>query len=339
MDSPNHLRGASPRQPLTVVMYHYVRDLEKSRYPAIKGLPLVAFREQLGYLESFYRFVTLDHVLAALDGLAELPPNSVILTFDDGYADHYENVFPILREKGIQGWFFPPGKAVMEKRVLDVNKIHFILASGATLEVIIDGLFELLEVHRKFEALPENKLYYDRLALPSRFDSAEVVFVKRMLQRELPRALRETVTNSLFRSFVTNDEHAFAKELYMSTDQLRTMVDQGMYIGSHGYDHIWLNTVPERQLAEELDRSLRFLLLVGARIQRFAFCYPYGAHSDTLLRLLRKNDCALAFTTEVAVADLSRHDPLLLPRLDTNDLPKSSTAGACQWTNAVCAGR
>ncbi len=31
----------------SVVMYHYVRDLKNTRYPAIKGLDLQLFKEQL----------------------------------------------------------------------------------------------------------------------------------------------------------------------------------------------------------------------------------------------------------------------------------------------------
>jgi hypothetical protein len=35
---------------LTIVMYHFVRDLARSRYPAIKALTVDAFRGQLDYL-------------------------------------------------------------------------------------------------------------------------------------------------------------------------------------------------------------------------------------------------------------------------------------------------
>lgn len=58
-----------------------------------------------------------------------MPPHAVLLSFDDAYADHFEYVFPILEHEHIQGAFYPPVKAVTEHTVLDVNKIHFILAS------------------------------------------------------------------------------------------------------------------------------------------------------------------------------------------------------------------
>ena len=39
---------------LTIVMYHYVRDLKNSRFPGIKGLELDLFKEQIEYLHKHY---------------------------------------------------------------------------------------------------------------------------------------------------------------------------------------------------------------------------------------------------------------------------------------------
>ena len=114
---------------LTVVMYHYVRDLKNSRYPEIKGLDLNLFREQVQFLNRHYTFVTVEQVIAAFNKEDKIPSKAVLLTFDDAYADHFTNVFPILEHHKIQGAFYPPVKAVTEHTVLDVNKIHFILAS------------------------------------------------------------------------------------------------------------------------------------------------------------------------------------------------------------------
>jgi peptidoglycan/xylan/chitin deacetylase (PgdA/CDA1 family) len=46
------------------------------------------------------RFVGVRDLLAWLDG-TPLPPRSVLLTFDDGYADLLENAAPLLQERGI----------------------------------------------------------------------------------------------------------------------------------------------------------------------------------------------------------------------------------------------
>ena len=114
---------------LTVVMYHDVRPLPRTRYPEIRGLQTEKFEGQLDYILKHYTVCCLRQVIAAARGEEPLPHNACVLTFDDGLIDHYLTVFPRLEERGIVGGFFPSGRAVQEHRVLDVHKIHFVLAS------------------------------------------------------------------------------------------------------------------------------------------------------------------------------------------------------------------
>ncbi len=119
----------NPRK-VTIVMYHYVRELGRSRFPEIKGLSLERFSRQLDHIQANYTPVTVEMILDALKSPEQsLPPNALLLTFDDGYSDHFTNVFPLLDARGIQGCFFPPARAILEHKVLDVNKIHFVLAA------------------------------------------------------------------------------------------------------------------------------------------------------------------------------------------------------------------
>ena len=113
---------------LTIIMYHYVRDLRNSRYPNINALDIELFKEQIVYLRKHYNIISMEEVIHSVDNQVDLPNKSVLLTFDDAYSDHYTNVFPVLDKYKIQGSFFAPAKAIMENTVLDVNKIHFILA-------------------------------------------------------------------------------------------------------------------------------------------------------------------------------------------------------------------
>ncbi len=56
--------------------------------------------------------------------------DTVWLTFDDGYKDHFEFVAPILEQQGIDAAFFPVPDSFENGKILDVNKIHYILASA-----------------------------------------------------------------------------------------------------------------------------------------------------------------------------------------------------------------
>ncbi len=313
---------------LTIVTYHYVRDLERSRYPAIKGLSTARFREQLETLRRAYTLIRGEELLAAATAGAELPPRALLLTFDDGYADHFTQVFPILDELGLSGCFFPPARPVFEDRVLDVNKLHFVLAAVPDPRALVARVFELLDANQRAYGLADKEVYWQRLATPGRFDPAEVMFLKRLLQRELPAALRQELLGVLFEQYVTRDEAAFANELYMSLDQLRCLQRQGMTIGSHGDSHAWLNSLDAAAQAEEIDRSLVLLAAVGVPLERWMMCYPYGAHDASLLAILAARGCAVGLTTQPGVADLAHDPPLTLPRLDTTSLPFSPSAAA-----------
>ncbi len=173
---------------LTIIMYHYVRDLKNSRFPDIKGLDVALFKEQIGFLEKHYNFVTAEQVIAAFKKEEKLPSKAVLLTFDDAYIDHFTNVFPILEHRKIQGCFYPPVKAITEHSVLDVNKIHFILAATPKNEFhhLLDKIKHFLLQYQEEYNLQSYDYYFEKLAVANRFDPKEVIFVKRLLQVELP---------------------------------------------------------------------------------------------------------------------------------------------------------
>ncbi len=320
---------------LTIIMYHYVRDLKNSRYPDIKGLDINLFKEQIGYIKRYYNVISAYDLMDIIESNDALPPRALLLTFDDAYIDHFVNVYPILDRYNLSASFFPPAKCIIEHTVLDVNKIHFILASVSDKSSIIEDIYRFTNKNRSFYKLESNEYYWKKFGKPSRFDPAEVIFIKRMLQCELPKSLRTTIINKLFRKYVTRDEAMFSQELYMNIEQITHLQRNGMYIGSHGFNHYWLNSLSQNEQEKEVDLSLKFLKTIGSNTKRWIMCYPYGAYDASLLDLLRSRGCLVGLTTKIGIADLGQDDPLTLPRLDTNDLPKSSEVGPNEWTIKV----
>ncbi|WP_345993682.1 polysaccharide deacetylase family protein [Sulfurimonas sp. HSL-1716] len=316
---------------LTVVMYHYVRDLKNSKYPNIKGLDLKLFREQIMFFKKHYRFITMEELIFSMENQKELPPKSILLTFDDGYIDHYKNVFPVLAENKVQGSFYIPAKTVCENKVLDVNKIHFILASQVDTIKIVDTIKEQLNIYRDEYGLDSFEYYYNKLACANRFDDKDVVFVKRLLQVELDEEVRYKITDFLFSLFLNKDEQEFSDELYMSRSNIKEMLKEGMHIGCHGYDHYWWNKLSKKKLEQDLTSSLSFLQEVGVDIDNWTACFPYGSYSNEAVDILAKLNCKAAFTTDVDVADLSVGSRLLIPRLDTNDFPVDQKNDPNEW--------
>ena len=317
---------------ITIVMYHYVRDLRHSYYPKIKGLSTHEFEQQVAYIEKYYHVISGQELISAIVDEAPLPSRPLLMTFDDGYKDHFTDVFPVLDRKNISACFFPSARCILEDKVLDVNKIHFVLASTSDKRQLVERIFAKVEAERSQYDLLTSQAYWEKVGIASRFDPAEVVFCKRMLQRELPLEFRTALIGELFSEYVAKDEAAFSRELYMSPDQLRVLQHHGMYVGSHGYDHFWLNSLSSEQQEREVDQALVFLASIGVDITSWIMCYPYGAYDESLLAILKARNCVAGITTEVGLASLGKHNPLALPRIDTNDLPKNGRAEMNEWT-------
>ena len=213
-----------------------------------------------------------------------------------------------------------------------MHKIHFILASKADKQKLVAEILGLVKEYRGEYEIPEDGKLYKKYAMQNRFDTAEVVFIKKILQRGLPARVRSEIINILFMRYVTDDEETFASELYMDVTQLQCMARHGMEIGGHGYKHSWLETLSRDQQDDEIRRTLDFLTRVlGHKPTNWVMCYPYGSYNKVTIKLLKQAGCALALTADVGlVYDFSI--PFELKRLDTNDIPFSGDADICQWT-------
>jgi peptidoglycan/xylan/chitin deacetylase (PgdA/CDA1 family)/GT2 family glycosyltransferase len=133
----------SLRSPIaTVLAYHAIADLRDDKILAEYGVPPREFAEQLDALRDHGRhFVTLQAFLRALDG-EPLPRGSVLLTFDDAYADLLSAGLPILAERGIPAVVFTVAGCVggtnewdralgaMALPLLDAEGLRKLAASG-----------------------------------------------------------------------------------------------------------------------------------------------------------------------------------------------------------------
>lgn len=310
---------------LFIVMYHYTRDLRNSRFPKIKGLDYKLFKQQLELFSSNFNVVTMESVLEAWNGSDKsFEDNSLLLTFDDGYIDNYTFAYPLLKKYNMQGSFFISGKTFRENVLLDVNKVHFILASADPQSLLRD-LFEQMDYYRSSgeNSYLSNDELFDRYAQENRFDCKEVIFIKRILQTVLPEEIRNVISSNLFKKYVGISEEIFAKELYMNYDQIACMKQGGMYIGVHGYDHNWLNNLPQNEMERDIQYALETMSDFIDK-DNWVMNYPYGAYAENVVQYISKNGCKLGLTTEVRVADTEVDNCFLLPRLDCNDFPPKS---------------
>jgi peptidoglycan/xylan/chitin deacetylase (PgdA/CDA1 family) len=303
---------------LDIVMYHYVRPIAGSSWPGVKGRELDELRGQLAWLRANRRIVGMDEVVAAIDAGEDLGEGAALLTFDDGLRDHHAHVLPLLVDAGVSAAFYPSSGPLTDGEVLDVHRIQFILATGADPV----ELAARIDAHVRDRELGDVDGFRARYAQPSRWDPAERVYVKRMLQRGLPDTERRALTGELFAAFVTADEAAFVAELYCSRDELRELRDAGMHLGSHTRTHRWLSALEAEEQRAELVHCRTLLDELGVDTSGgWTLAYPYGDHDDTTVAIARELGCTAAVTIEVRSARLTDDDPLRLPRLNTNDLP------------------
>lgn len=305
---------------VTVVMYHYVRDFKTSKYKGLKGLQIELFEKQILFFKENYTIIAMEDIYDFILHKKALPLNSLLLTFDDGYIDHYEFAFPVLKKHGLKGAFFPPVLTAQQEVVLDVNIIHHVLGAVDDSKLLMERVLKLVEANREKYSLESDQYYIEKYFQANRFDTPETIFVKRMLQVALPYELRRSICLDLLKEFLGVDEKQLASDLYMNLDQIKEMKAAGMFFGGHGYKHKWLNSLSTEEITDETDHTISFLKEVGMDTDNWAICYPYGGFNDDVLQVLKKKSCLIGFTTEMRVADLSKDDPLLIPRLDTNDI-------------------
>ena len=304
---------------LHIVMYHYVRDLQNSRYPDIKGLDYKLFQQQIHFFSEHFNVIRMEDVIAYYTEGYCLPDNAMLLTFDDGYIDHFTYAFPVLKEYKMQGSFFVPGKTFTEHCLLNVNKIHYLLAS-APIEVLCEELYTQMNYYRKEAEYPENEELFFKYAVENRFDSKEVIFFKRMLQTVLPERIRGQISSDMLKKYVGVSENILSHELYLNHDQMKCMKDAGMFFGVHGYDHYWMNQLDENTLKKDIEKGLKAL---GGLIdeKKWVINYPYGSYSEKVVECIQNTGCVLGLSTDVRIADLKKDNRFILPRMDTNDYP------------------
>ena len=305
---------------LTIIMYHYVRPIRESEFPGIKGLELEGFKRQLDFLEENYSIVTTEQVIAAVTKDKKLPKHACWLTFDDGYKDHYMYVLPELIKRNLSGAFFPPRVVIEEDILLDVNAIHHILSKISNRKLLVSEFYEYC-LNNGVSQVQLNS-YYKEFGVANRWDDADTIFIKRMLQHVLPENMRNLITTNLFEKYVGKSTQEFSSKLYMNIEEVRTLVKKGMYIGSHGSMHYWLDRISEEKQKQDIVKSLGFLEDVGIPTKDWIMCYPYGAYNNFTLSLLKELGASIGITTKVKIADLSTDNPFTLPRLDTNDFPQ-----------------
>lgn len=100
-------RETRGRAHVTVLMYHHVGRFDPPRNRQGLFCDVDRFAAQMRYLQrSRYAVISLGQAYDGLFGNGQLPPRSVVLTFDDGYQDFHDYAWPVLHKHGFPATVF-----------------------------------------------------------------------------------------------------------------------------------------------------------------------------------------------------------------------------------------
>jgi peptidoglycan/xylan/chitin deacetylase (PgdA/CDA1 family) len=243
-----------------------------------------------------------------------------VLTFDDGFSDHYEYVLPILREFGMWGIFFPVTGPIEKQYILDVHRIHLILGQ-------VGGARALDLLHQTIQEemlLSEYKKKYVETYRDQDSDTETTKF-KQILNYFVCDEYRRGIVDLLMHKISYEGEKDYENNFYLNESQLRDLSSEGMIIGAHSVTHPVLSKLSEESQRYEIGESCRYLKnVIGKDIS--TFCFPYGGNysfSETTVELLAElgiNICFNVEAREITPADMTIR-PLKLPRYDCNLFP------------------
>lgn len=308
---------------MEVVTYHYVRPDTAAPPGGYYHLPLERFRAQLDHFAEARTLVSRSTFLDCLRGEQSPPAEGVVLSFDDGLADHYRWVWPELERRGLWGVFFVPTDPLVADRRLAVTRIHTLVANYPGDELLAAARDAVREHDAASESVAADGMYAGR-------DTAESVrAVKTLLNQRVPYEHLPAVLDDLERRFEGADR-VDAADLYLTPGELRQLSAGDNVVGGHSVSHPVLARLSADDQRAEIRRSKGDLeALAAGDVDLFA--YPYGGDESYTTQTREMVDSAgfeAAFTTQsgAVTAGNVEHSRLALPRRDCTEFPHGESA-------------
>ena len=279
---------------LAVFTFHRVATPTSQVPPGLLSATPESFAELLEMIGRRHHVVSIDDVLRRAGGGAALRPRSVLLTFDDAYADMADHVWPALSARGLPGVLFvPTAYPDAPDRVFWWERVHRAIDSTTGPSVAVPAGGELpiasaAERDRAYRAVRDA--------------------LKAMPHEELIGAVDRLVD-------------ALGGERPGSTvlgwDELRRLAGEGLALASHTRTHPLLPRLDPAELEAEIAGSRTDLAReTGQDIP--AFAYPSGAASPASVRAVQAAGFTVAFTTARGINDLRSANWLLLRRVNVS---------------------
>ncbi len=310
---------------LLAVNYHYVGGKDFP-FPGVNGLTVEKFRLQIEFLKQRYNLISFDE-LPGLTVPCLKETNYCLITFDDGLKSHYTTVFRLIQEMNVPATFFVCSLPLFELRALNVHKSQIVRALNPP-----EMIEQELESFTSEQEIPVKEINEALVREHYRYDQWSAARVKYLLNYVLSSEQQKYFVDSLFDKTGLSEEK-FINEWYLTADELSTMSQvESICIGSHAHTHRALSQLEANSCRTELQQSKQ---LLEKQTGRPVIClsYPYGGEGAVSRR---EADFASEAGYRYAVTmerEFNRTvaDPLLLARIDCNDLPQVGKSPRFQY--------
>lgn len=257
------------RSEVSAVGYHVISDesLPHVRHLFDYKTPAM-FEQDLIYLQDRYRLISYHDLLLAHDGKLKLPRKSMLLTFDDGYAECFWCARPLLLKYGIPCMFFVTTDWVDNRRLFYRNKASLCIDSVEA----FDDLSWADAANRLRRAFGRP-------------------FVTREGFSEWIKALGIDAENSIDEAcevLRVDTAHFLAScQPFMTLKQVKRLAADGFTIGAHSKSHPRLQLVDPDRAAQEIVESSRIVQQwTGQAYVPFAFPFSSGDMDGRFLEAL-----------------------------------------------------
>lgn len=253
------IRKMKPNPCVAILRYHAIVDEKENDYanPSI-CLSKKDFERHVKYFSRKYTVLSLDTVILALRKQEPLPANSVVFTFDDGYADNFVAA-QILKKYGATGTFYLTAACIDRREPFWLSEVIYYLLHTKKTSLILNATGD---ANITFRLQNANKSQRWQMA------AKLIGMIKsnnRSMREDIRRQIREQLDDVPF-------ENA-ADSIMLDWEQVRQMCDDGMSIGGHTMTHLNLPNAG-RQDAEAEILECKKLLEKKLNCEIIHFSYP-----------------------------------------------------------------
>jgi peptidoglycan/xylan/chitin deacetylase (PgdA/CDA1 family) len=283
-----------------ILLYHRVTDLDFD--PQLLSVGPANFYEQIKYLNNTCNILPVEEFIGIMQSSKKFPPRSVLLTFDDGYADNFIQALPILEYFKAQSIFY-----------ITTGNID----SGH--EFWWDAV-ERIFLLNDSRSLPESFTLFDKLY---KTDSAGQLYKTYEALLPVLRRLPATIRNKYINQFAADFNSAYTRVTHrpLTWSEVKAFSESSsVVIGAHTSNHPSLGALNFTEQKGEIENSITSLKS-RLKINVHHFSYPFGSKVDynaDTLKIIKQSEVQMACANYPGLI-ISTSDQFALPRFLVRD--------------------